>query len=115
MVDILNGKYADAASKLNGANSFNEALVNILNGNLSAASNILADAQCQCKNYLKAIIAARQGDVEAAKAALEIASKDEALAARAENDIEFAADVKKKFRWFKTIGTFFILTGRIIC
>ena len=90
VVDILNGKYADAASKLNGADSFNEALVNILNGNLSAASNILADAQCQCKNYLKAIIAARQGDVEAAKAALEIASKDEALAARAENDIEFA-------------------------
>ena len=86
VVDILNGKYADAAS----ANSFNEALVNILNGDLNAASNILADAKCQCKNYLKAIIAARQGDVEAAKAALEIASKDEALAARAENDIEFA-------------------------
>ena len=90
VVDILNGKYADAASKLKGANSFNEALVNILNGDLNAASNILADAKCQCKNYLKAIIAARQGDVEAAKAALEIASKDEALAARAENDIEFA-------------------------
>ena len=90
VVDILNGKYADAASKLKGANSFNEALVNILNGDLNAASNILADAKCQCKNYLKAIIAARQGDVEAAKAALEIASKAEALAARAENDIEFA-------------------------
>ena len=41
-------------------------------------------------SYLKAIIAARQGNVEAANAALETASKDEALAERAENDIEFA-------------------------
>ncbi len=90
VLDILNGNYADAAAKLNGAASFNEALVNILNDNLDAASRILGDAQCPCKNYLKAIIAARQGNVEAANAALEIASQDEALAERAENDIEFA-------------------------
>ena len=90
VIDILNGNYADAASKLNGAASFNEALVNILNDNLDAASNILSDAQCACMSYLKAIIAARQGNVEAANAALETASKDEALAERAENDIEFA-------------------------
>ena len=90
VLDILNGNYADAAAKLNGAASFNEALVNILNDNLDAASRILGDAQCPCKNYLKAIIAARQGNVEAANAALETASQDEALAERAENDIEFA-------------------------
>ena len=90
VIDILNGNYADAASKLNGEASFNEALVNILNGNLDAASRILGDAQCPCKSYLKAIIAARQGNVEAANAALETASQDEALAERAENDIEFA-------------------------
>ena len=90
VLDILNGNYADAAAKLNGAASFNEALVNILNDNLDAASRILGDAQCPCKNYLKAIIAARQGNVEAANAALETASQNEALAERAENDIEFA-------------------------
>ena len=90
VIDILNGNYADAASKLNGEASFNEALVNILNGNLDAASRILGDAQCPCKSYLKAIIAARQGNVEAANAALETASQNEALAERAENDIEFA-------------------------
>lgn len=90
VIDILNGNYADAAAKLNGAASFNEALVNILNDNLDAASRILGDAQCPCKNYLKAIIAARQGNVEAANAALETASQNEALAERAENDIEFA-------------------------
>ncbi len=90
VVDILNGDYTEAASKLNGSASFNEALSDILTGDLSSASRILADAKCQCKNYLKAIIAARQGNADAAKAALETASKDEALAKRAENDIEFA-------------------------
>ncbi len=90
VLDICQGKYADAVAKLNGAKSFNEALANILVGKLDVASNILGDAKCSCKNYLKAIIAARQGDVNAAKAALEIAKKDETLAARAANDIEFA-------------------------
>ena len=90
VVDILNGNYADAAAKLNGAGSFNEALSDILTNDLASASKVLGNATCQCKNYLKAIIAARQGNVDAAKAALEIASKDEALAARAENDIELA-------------------------
>ena len=75
---------------LKGTQSFNEALANILTNNLDAASNILKDAKCPCKNYLKAIIAARQGKVEDAKAALEVAKADEKLAARAENDIEFA-------------------------
>ena len=90
VIDILNGNYTAAASKLNGAGSFNEALVNILNGNLDAASKVLGNASCACKSYLKAIIAARQGNVEAANAALANASKSEALAERAENDIEFA-------------------------
>ncbi|HIZ85014.1 MAG TPA: hypothetical protein IAC04_00790 [Candidatus Coprenecus stercoravium] len=90
VIDILNGNYADAAAKLNGAGCSNEALVNILNGNLDAAAAIIADCNCAYSSYLKAIIAARQGDVEAANAALENVAKDEALAARAENDIEFA-------------------------
>ena len=89
-IDILNGNYADAAAKLNGSNQFNEALADILTNDLAAASKVLGDAQCQCKNYLKAIIAARQGKADAAKAALKIASEDKALAKRAENDIEFA-------------------------
>ena len=90
VIDILNGSYADAAAKLDGADTFNEALAYILTNDLNAASEVLGDAQCPCKNYLKAIIAARQGNVEAANAALETASQDEALAERAENDIEFA-------------------------
>ncbi|HIZ86624.1 MAG TPA: hypothetical protein IAC03_00460 [Candidatus Coprenecus pullistercoris] len=90
VIDILNGNYTDAAAKLNGAGCYNEALVNILNDNLDAASDIVADCDCAYGSYLKAIIAARQGDAEAANAALEIACGNEDLAARAENDIEFA-------------------------
>lgn len=89
-IDILNGNYKDAVAKLSGEKHFNEPLAQILVGNLDAASQILGNAGCPCKNYLKAIIAARQGKVAEANAALEIAKKDEALAKRAETDIEFA-------------------------
>lgn len=87
---ILKGDYKGAVAALNGANSFNEALANILTNNLTKASSILAPAKCSCKSYLKAIIAARQGNNSQAKELLEVAKKDEALAKRAANDIEFA-------------------------
>ena len=90
VVDILNGEYKAAAQKLEGEGSFNEALVNILNGNLNAASVILKDAKCGCKNYLKAIVAARRGNVEEAKEALEIALTKEEFQKRYPTDIEFA-------------------------
>ena len=90
VIDILNGKYNEALAKVKGTNSFNEALVNVLTNNLMAASNILGDCQCPRINYLKAVIAARNGKVAQANEALAIASKEEALAKRAENDIEFA-------------------------
>lgn len=87
---ILKGDYKGAAASLAGTKSFNEALVNILTGNLDKASSILADAKCPCKSYLKAIIAARKGDNTAAKQLLEVAKKDEKLAQRAKTDVEFA-------------------------
>lgn len=90
VLDITNGKYADAKAKLSGAGCYNEALVNILTGDLAAAKKMVDGAKCPCKSYLKAIVAARQGDVEGAKAALEVVKKDEKLAKRAEKDIEFA-------------------------
>ncbi len=87
---ILKGDYTEAVEALNGANSYNEALANVLTGNLSKASSVLANAKCACKSYLKAIIAAREGNNSKAKELLEIAKKDEKLAKRAVNDIEFA-------------------------
>ena len=87
---ILKGDYKGAVAALNGANSYNEALANVLTNNLSKASSILANGKCACKSYLKAIIAARQGNNSQAKELLEVAKKDEKLAKRAEKDIEFA-------------------------
>ena len=87
---IINGEYTAAATALAGTNSYNEALVNILTGNLTKASSVLGNAKCPCKSYLKAIIAARQGNNAQAKEFLEAAKKDEKLAKRAEKDIEFA-------------------------
>lgn len=89
VLDILNGKYAAAAKNLKGQGHHNEALAYILNGNLNEALAV-ANHACPKMSYLKAIVYARQGKVSEAKAELEAASKNEALAERAKNDIEFA-------------------------
>ncbi|MGN1210315.1 MAG: hypothetical protein ACI4TM_01405 [Candidatus Cryptobacteroides sp.] len=90
ILDILNGKYADAAAKLADACCCgNKALAYILNGQLDKAS---ASIKCACPKgaYLKAIVAARQGKAADVKANLEKASECKELAARAAKDIEFA-------------------------
>jgi len=91
---ILEGNYPSAVKLLAGEGCFNEALANILTNDLQKASKIIDSAKCckkcGCTNYLKAIIAARQGKVNEAKAALAEATKDEKLAKRAATDIEFA-------------------------
>ncbi len=88
-VDILNGDYKAAASKMAGKEGFTAALANILTGDYAAASSAI---KCDCPKgaYLKAIIAARQGDKDGVKANLENAKKCDKLAKRAANDIEFA-------------------------
>lgn len=86
---ILKGDYKGAATALAGSNHFNEALVNILNGNLDKASSILK-GKCACQSYLKAIIAARKGNAAEAKELLEIAKQEEKFVKRIPNDIEFA-------------------------
>jgi len=89
ILDILNGNYAAAAKKLEGQGHHDEALAYILNGDLNKALSV-ATHKCAKMSYLKAIVYARQGNVEAAKAELEAACANEALAERAANDIEFA-------------------------
>ena len=88
VVDILNGEYEKAAQTLNGKTGFNAALAQILVDNPQAASKALT-CQCPKSNYLRAIIAARQGDAEAVAEYLEKAGKAKKLAARAEQDVEF--------------------------
>ncbi len=90
VVAILAGKYAEAVDCYADAEPcFNKALAYVLTNDLENAS---ANLTCECPkaSYLKAIIAARQGDEEGFKTNLEAASKCEKLAERATKDIEFA-------------------------
>ena len=91
IVDILSGNYSKAAEELKDAKGccHNTVLAYILTGQLDKAA---AAAQCQDApvQYLKAIIAARQGKTADAKSYLEKASKNEKFAKRAVKDIEFA-------------------------
>lgn len=89
IIDILNGKYNDAVSKLAGTKNENEGLAYILTNQLDKAS---AAITCKCAHaaYMRAVIAARQGNMTEVAKQLEIVYKNEALKARAQNDIEFA-------------------------
>jgi hypothetical protein len=87
VVDVLNGDYKAAAAKLGDCKCTNAALVALLNGNNAPAAALTCE--CPISAYLRAVAAARQGDVEGVKKNLEAASKCEKLAARAQKDVEF--------------------------
>ena len=87
-LDILNGKYNDAAAKLAGTGDHNETLAYILTNQLDKASASIK-GNCPFCNYKKAIIAARKGDVAGYNAAMEIVKKNEKLAEKASKDVEF--------------------------
>lgn len=90
VVDILNGDYAKAAQELADVKGccFNRTLSLILNDQLDAAKK-----SAKCKDakvsYLRAIIAARQGDQAGYAKEIAAASKDAKLAERAAKDVEF--------------------------
>ena len=89
-LDILKGNYSEAAANLAGYNSENEALALILAGQEGKASEVLGKLDSAKADYLRAIVAARKGDVSAAKAAISAAGeKDPSLKERAAKDIEF--------------------------
>ena len=88
IINILDGDYKAAAEKLAGVKSANAVLVQLLLGNNAPAAEFTC--KCPLAAYLRAVAAARQGNVEGVKKNLEDAKKCEKLAARAEKDIEFA-------------------------
>jgi Tfp pilus assembly protein PilE len=90
IIDILQGKYAVAASKLEGSNEANECIADILTNQLDKASKAIASHSCPHSAYLRAIIAARKGNAAEVKAQLEKATKMKGFAERAKTDIEFA-------------------------
>jgi tetratricopeptide (TPR) repeat protein len=93
ILDIRNGKYADAVSNFGDYKGHNKALSQVLSGNVGAAKQTIDDSkekEMAYSYYLKAVAAARQGanaDVFSnLKSAIE---KDNALKAYAKDDAEF--------------------------
>ena len=86
-LDIYNGKYNDAVSKLAGSGDHNEAIAYILTNQLNKV-----DLKCKCAHgsYIRAVVAARKGDKAAWAKEMETVNTDATMKARAENDIEFA-------------------------
>ena len=91
VIAILKGNYPEAVSKLASTSSFNAALANVLVQDYNKASNILKNVTTAKASYLKAVIAARNGNGSQVASELKDAyAKDASLKARAQKDIEFA-------------------------
>ncbi len=92
LLNIAKGNYGQAAKQLAGSNTNAQALAELLNNDLASAAQTLnsvknADATT---SYLKAILAARQNNAASVTSNLKDAiQKDNTLAKRALNDLEF--------------------------
>ena len=90
LVAAAKGDYAAAAQTLKSG--YNAAIVNLQNGNLAAAKQCIASDMSAKADYLRAVIACKEGDVKGAKAQLNSAiSKDASLKAKAAKDVNLAA------------------------
>jgi tetratricopeptide (TPR) repeat protein len=93
ILNIRDGKYADAVSNFGSSNDFNKALAELLNGNAASVATTLDasnDKDMAMASYLKAVAAARSANasnvVSNLKAAIE---KDGSLKSAAKDDAEF--------------------------
>jgi len=85
LVAAAQGQYSDAASKLNG---YNAAVAAVLNNDLSSAKKALANENTANADYLRAVIAAKEGNMKSAAAQLKSAvAKDASLAKKAAKDV----------------------------
>ena len=93
LLSLTEGNYAQAVQSLDG---FNLAVAEVLNGNLAKAKQVLATAEggCCTTAYLKAVIAAREGDTAGVISNLK-AIHNPKLLQEAKKDVEFA-------RWFNS-------------
>lgn len=93
LVDIQDGKYADALTNFGASKSFNVALAKVLSGDYDGALGTI-DASSEKEDalsyYLKAIIGARKGNKDMLINNLRTAiQKDPSLKAKAKTDVEF--------------------------
>jgi len=89
ILDILNGRYNDAVAKLAGTDDSNEGFAYILTNKLDKALPLITH-DCPHAAYMRAIIAARQGNMSEVAKQLKRVYDSEALKTRSEKDIEFA-------------------------
>ncbi len=89
-VALLQGNYAEGAKLLANSGNHNEPVAYILAGNYDAAAKAIT-CDCARSNYLRAVIAARQGKADDVKKYLDkLAELSPAMKAKADKDIEFA-------------------------
>jgi tetratricopeptide (TPR) repeat protein len=93
IIDIQNGDYAEAIGNMGDNKTFNKALAQVLNGENEAATQTIdasPDAESAMGYYLKAIIGARQDNLDMVVNNLKSAfAKDSSLKAKAAKDREF--------------------------
>jgi Flp pilus assembly protein TadD len=89
LVALVQGDYATAARNLNG---YNLAVAELANGNVSASKAALGNTDTAQADYVRGIIAMREGNHTQALSNLNKAfAKDPSLKERAKSDIEFYA------------------------
>lgn len=93
IIDIMEGNYSNAVTKMSGMNSFNAALAQLLNGNNDGAIKTIDasdEKDLALSYYLKAIAGARSGNKDLTVNNLKTAfSKDAGLKKKAMKDVEF--------------------------
>ena len=88
LISAAQGNYSTAAATLKG---YNAAIANTMNNDLTAAKNAIASDTSAKADYLRAVIASKQGDIDTAKAQLKSAvAKDASLAKKAATDVNLA-------------------------
>ena len=89
IIDILNGRYREAAAKLAGTGDSNEGLAYILTNQLDKALPVLTH-DCPHAAYMRAIVYARKGEMIEVAKQLNKVYENENFKKRSEKDIEFA-------------------------
>lgn len=89
LVNAAEGNYAQASEKLSG---YNAAITYYMNGNLEAAKKSISNDNSARADYLRAVIATKEGNLNNARTQLNSAvAKDPSLAAKAKNDVNLDA------------------------
>ena len=125
ILNVRDGKYADAVTNFGEYKGFNKALAELLNGNQGSVNTTIdatSEKDMAISSYLKAVAAARNNNaaevINNLKAAIE---KDGSLKAAAKDDAEFIklrenADFKGLTkRLNQMVEPFFMLKNCILC